>query len=405
MNLIEQFIDLEELSQFHFLLEIALILVAVKIAGHLSKKIGQPAVFGELLVGVILGPSLLGWVQQSDMLRDLAEIGVILLMFLAGLETDVNEFKRTAYGSTLTAVGGVVLPLLAGFGIGLLFGYNYSTSIFLGTVLVATSVSISVQTLRELGKLQSKEGVTILGAAVLDDILGIITLSIVIGFVASDEGSGSLAGILFLLVKIIVFFLITILLGRTLLPRLFRAVSGLLTTEVVLTFGIVTALAFAYFAEMLGMAGIVGSYFAGLMLSLSNYREELFEKVETISFSFFVPIFFVSIGVTAQVQNFTMEILYFIVILTLVAVLTKLIGGGLGAKLAGFNWRSSTIIGAGMVARGEVGLIVATIGLQKGLIDQNLFTAAVIIVLVTTLVTPPALKAAIGRRQAEPSKN
>lgn len=272
-------------------------------------------------------------------------------------------------------------------------------------MLVATSVSISVQTLRELGKLQSKEGVTILGAAVLDDILGIITLSIVVGFVASDEGSGSVAGILFLLVKIIVFFLITILLGRTLLPRLFRAVSGLLTTEVVLTFGIVTALAFAYFAEMLGMAGIVGSYFAGLMLSLSNYREELFEKVETISFSFFVPIFFVSIGVTAQVQNFTMEILYFIVILTLVAVLTKLIGGGLGAKLAGFNWRSSTIIGAGMVARGEVGLIVATIGLQKGLIDQNLFTAAVIIVLVTTLVTPPALKAAIGRRQAEPSKN
>jgi len=173
---------------------------------------------------------------------------------------------------------------------------------------------------------------------------------------------------------------------------------------VVLTFGIITALAFAYFAEMFGMAGIVGSYFAGLMLSLSSFREELFEKVETVSFSFFVPIFFVSIGVTAQVKNFTFEMLFLIVVLTLVAVLTKLIGGGLGAKLAGFNWRSSAIIGSGMIARGEVGLIAATIGLQKGLIDQSLFTAAVVIVLVTTLVTPPALKAFIGRR-TEPSRN
>ena len=238
----------------------------------------------------------------------------------------------------------------------------------------------------------------------LDDILGIITLSVVIGFVASDDSGGSVAGILLLLVKIILFFIITLLAGRTVLPRLFRAVSGMLTTEVVLTFGIITALAFAYFAEMFGMAGIVGSYFAGLMLSLSSFREELFEKVETVSFSFFVPIFFVSIGVTAQVKNFTFEMLFLIVVLTLVAVLTKLIGGGLGAKLAGFNWRSSAIIGSGMIARGEVGLIVATIGLQKGLIDQSLFTAAVVIVLVTTLVTPPALKAFIGRR-TEPSRN
>lgn len=403
MNLINQFINLKEMSQFHFLLEIVLILVAVKLAGHISKKLGQPAVFGELLAGLVLGPSVLGWVQHSDLLHELAEIGVILLMFLAGLETDVKEFKRSAFGSSLTAVGGVVLPLIAGFGIGLLFGYNYSTSIFVGTVLVATSVSISVQTLRELGKLQSKEGVTILGAAVLDDILGIIVLSMVIGFVAGD-GGGSVWGILLLLVKIAFFFLITILLGRVLLPRMFRAVSGLLTTEVVLTFGIVTALAFAYFAEMFGMAGIVGSYFAGLMLSLSQYREELFEKVETVSFSFFVPIFFVSIGVKAQVQNFSLETLYLIVILSLVAILTKLIGGGFGAKLAGFGWRSSTIIGSGMIARGEVGLIVATIGFQKGLIDHNLFTASVIIVLVTTLVTPPVLKAAIGRR-SEPSQS
>lgn len=395
MNFIDKLIDWEKLHELHFLLDLILILIAVKVAGHLSKKLGQPSVFGELLVGIILGPALLGWIvvdpENPGLIKELAEVGVILLMFLAGLETDVEEFKKTAYGSSLVAVGGVIFPLVTGFAVGLLFGYEFSIAIFIGTLLVATSVSISVQTLRELGKLQTKEGVTILGAAVLDDVLGIILLSVVVGFTASS-GGGSMVDIFLLLGKIVLFFVLVVLIGRKLLPRLFQWGANLMTTEVLLTFGIISALSFAYFAEMLGLAGIVGSYFAGLMLSLTKYRHELFEKVEVISFSFFVPIFFVSIGVAADISGLTADILWLILALTATAVLAKLVGGGLGAKLAGFNWRSSIGIGAGMVARGEVGLIVASIGLSRGLIDNELFTVTVIIVLATTLITPPLLK-------------
>ncbi|GGA36040.1 sodium:proton antiporter [Kroppenstedtia guangzhouensis] len=404
MDLIEKLVDLEKLKDYHFLLELVIILAAVKLAGHFSKKIGQPSVFGELLVGIILGPAILGWIvvdpKQPGLIKELAEVGVILLMFLAGLETDVEEFKKTAYGSSLVAVGGVIFPLILGFAVGLMFGYNTSTSIFIGTLLVATSVSISVQTLRELGQLQTKEGITILGAAVLDDVLGIILLSVVVGFTAGG-GGGSVVDIMILLAKIVLFFVLTIVIGRFLLPRLFRWSANLMTSEVLLAFGIITALGFAYSAEMFGLAGIVGSYFAGLMLSLTKYRTELFERVEIIAFSFFVPIFFVSIGVTADVSGLTKEILLLMVVLSLVAILTKLIGAGLGAKLAGFNWNSSMGIGAGMVARGEVGLIVASIGLTRGLIDNDLFTVTVIIVLVTTLVTPPMLKAIFSRKKVK----
>ncbi|MFD1396950.1 cation:proton antiporter [Kroppenstedtia eburnea] len=404
MDLIEKLVDIEKLKDYHFLLELVIILAAVKLAGHFSKKIGQPSVFGELLVGIILGPAILGWIvvdpKHPGLIKELAEVGVILLMFLAGLETDVEEFKKTAYGSSLVAVGGVIFPLILGFAVGLMFGYNTSTSIFIGTLLVATSVSISVQTLRELGQLQSKEGVTILGAAVLDDVLGIILLSVVVGFTAGG-GGGSVVDIMILLAKIILFFVLTIVIGRFLLPRLFNWSANLMTSEVLLAFGIISALSFAYLAEMFGLAGIVGSYFAGLMLSLTKYRTELFERVEIVSFSFFVPIFFVSIGVAADVSGLTKEILILMVVLSLVAILTKVIGAGLGAKLAGFNWNSSLGIGTGMIARGEVGLIVASIGLTRGLIDSDLFTVTVIIVLVTTLVTPPLLKAIFSRKKVK----
>lgn len=402
MDVIDKLIDVEKLHELHFLWDLVLILLAVKVAGHISKKMGQPSVFGELLVGIILGPALLGWIvidpENPGLIKELAEIGVILLMFLAGLETDVNEFKKNAYGSSLVAIGGVLFPLVAGFAVGLLFDFAFTTAIFIGTLLVATSVSISVQTLRELGKLQTREGVTILGAAVLDDVLGIIILSVVVGFTAGS-GGGSVLDIVILLAKIVLFFVLILWIGRKVLPPIFRWASSLLTTEVLLAFGIITALFFAYAAELFGLAGIVGSYFAGLMLSLTRYRHELFEKVEVISFSFFVPIFFVSIGVAADVSGLTTEILWLIVTLTIVAILSKLVGGGLGAKLAGFNWRSSAGIGSGMVARGEVGLIVASIGLSRGLIDNELFTVTVIIVLATTLVTPPMLKAIFNNKK------
>jgi Kef-type K+ transport system membrane component KefB len=404
MDFLNSIFDMETLDKVSFLYEIALILIAVKFAGHLSRKLGQPSVMGELLAGVILGPVVLGWLHTNSLIIELAEIGVILLMFLAGLETDIKEFMKSAFASTSVAICGVVLPFIGGMLVALYFGFEMSTALFIGTLLVATSVSISVQTLRELGQLQSKEGVTILGAAVLDDILGIIVLSLVIGFTAGS-GGGDLSGILILLVKIVIFFILVYFIGKKVLPWVFKKVSNLMTTEVILTFGIICALLFAFAAEMMGMANIVGSYFAGLMLSMSSFKEELFEKVETVSFSFFVPIFFVNIGLIADISGINTTILAMIITLTIVAIITKLIGGAIGAKIARFNNRSSLGIGAGMIARGEVGLIVGTIGLSKGLITNELFTATVVIVLVTTLVTPPLLKIFFSGEKKPPQSN
>ncbi|WP_338067078.1 cation:proton antiporter [Thermoflavimicrobium daqui] len=388
----DKFIDFTSLKHFHYLFELALIWFFVKIAGHLSKRIGQPSVMGELLAGIILGPTILGWLHPTPLIKELAEIGVILLMFIAGLETDMKEFRKSAFASTLVAILGVLLPFLGGFLTGIWLGFNTSTSAFIGTLLVATSVSISVQTLREMGKLQSKEGVTILGAAVLDDILGIIILSLVIGFTADTNGGG-VVDLFILFSKIILFFVFVWVMGKKVLPWAFHKSTDLMTSEIILTFGLITALGFAYIAEMMGMAGIVGSYFAGLMLSLTPYHEELFAKVETLSYSFFVPIFFVNIGLVANISEINSTLLGQMILLTIVAILTKLIGGAIGGRLAGFNQRSAFGIGAGMIARGEVGLIVGSIGLSKGLIPHDLFTATIVIVLITTLVTPPLLKA------------
>jgi Kef-type K+ transport system membrane component KefB len=385
---------------FRELAQLMLILLSVKFAGHLTKKWGQPSVLGEILVGILLGPAVLGWLHPSGILTGLSQIGVIFLMFLAGLETDLAEFKKTAYGSSLVAASGVLFPFVGGMMFGIFFGYPITTSVFIGTLLVATSVSISVQTLRELGKLQSREGITILGAAVLDDVLGILILSIVVGFAAeSGTGVGSLWGLGLLLVKIFSFFAMLLLAEKLVLPHLFSWGTRLLAQEMVPALGIICALGFASLAGLFGLASIVGAYFAGLMAGMTRYRQELFEKMETISFSFFIPIFFVSIGLIADIRRLNGEVLGQIAFLTLIAILGKLLGGAFGAKLAGFPPLSSLGIGAGMIARGEVGLIVASIGLSKGLISAELYTATILIVLTTTLITPPLLKTFLGKRK------
>ena len=345
--LADQFFDFGKLEQFGFLYELGIILLAVKIMGHLSKKWGQPSVLGELFAGILLGAMVLDWIHMNAFIEEAAEIGVILLMFLAGLETNLKEFRKAAFASTMVAFIGVIFPFLGGLAGGLWFDYRFATSIFIGTVFVATSVSISVQTLRELGCLKSKAGNTILGAAVLDDILGIITLSIVIGFVGKNgDDSPSLP---VLIVKIIVFFLF-IWLSRKPLPKIFQSANQMMTTEVILTIGIIVALVYAFLAEMFGLAGIVGAYFAGLILSTSKFQDELFPKLETVSFSFFVPVFFVSIGLMTEIESVNATILIQIIVFTVIAVLTKLAGGAIGAKLGGFPAKDSFAVGAGMVA-------------------------------------------------------
>jgi Kef-type K+ transport system membrane component KefB len=380
-----------------FLLQTVIVILSVLLAGQISRRLGQPSVLGQLLVGVLVGPALLGWVQPAPIIKDLAEVGVVMLMFMAGLETSVGDIRNALWPAMLVAVSGVALPFVGGWGLAAAWGYAGATSVFIGVLLVATSVSISAQTLRELGQLQARPGVIILAAAVLDDVLGLLVLSVVMSALGGAEAVGATAGHgaespVLLLVKVLAFFAAAGLVGWKLLPPLVRWVSRFEAGTAVLATGIAVAMAYAYGAEVAGLAGIVGAYVAGLMLSLTEFRGRLMHEVEHTAFAFFVPFFFVSVGLSARFAGLSLSFMSFVVLLTLVAVLTKWLGGGLGALLGGLPVRQATGVGAGMVARGEVGLIVAAIGLERGLLSEGLYTAMVIVTLLTTLVTPPLLK-------------
>jgi len=365
--------------------ELAIILLASKLAGDLSAKLGQPSVLGKLLIGIVLGPTVLGIVNNTDILTELSQIGVILLMFIAGLETDMEEFKRSGKASTYVGVLGIVFPFGFGYAAGLVLGLPQAEAIFLGLLLSATSVSISVQSLKELGKLKSKEGATILGAAVIDDVLVILALAFVMSFTGGDVHLGTV------IVKKFVFFAAALLFAWKAVPWVLKKFAPLRVTEAVVSAALIICFAYAYFAEYTGVAGIIGAYIAGVAISRTPHKHEVFEKVETIGYAIFVPVFFTSIGVSAEFAGIA-ENLGLIAALTVLAVLTKLVGSAVGARFARFGWRSSLGIGAAMVSRGEVALIIAAIGLETGLLAGDMFAVLVVVVLVTTIVTPPMMK-------------
>jgi monovalent cation:proton antiporter-2 (CPA2) family protein len=365
--------------------QLAVILLASKIAGDISVRLGQPSVLGKLLIGIVLGPSVLGLVTDTEIISEISQVGVILLMFIAGLETDIDEFKRTAKASTNVGVAGIIAPLALGYGAGMVMGLSAIESIFLGLLLSATSVSISVQTLKELGKLKSREGATIMGAAVIDDILVILALAFLMSFAGGDVNLGMV------ILKKVAFFAVIILLSWKAVPWMLQRFAPLQVTESVISAGLIICFLFAYLAESTGVAAIIGSYIAGVAISLTNYKQEVAHKVETISYSIFVPVFFTSIGVTAQFSGIV-ENLGLIVFLSVLAIVSKLVGGAIGAKLSGFEWRNSMAVGAAMVSRGEVALIIAAIGLESKLLTEDMFAVLVVVVLVTTIVTPPMMK-------------
>ncbi|MGP0686605.1 cation:proton antiporter [Priestia aryabhattai] len=367
------------------ILQLAIILVFSKIAGDISVKLGQPSVLGKLLVGILIGPSFLGLVTETETLKEFSQLGVILLMFIAGLETDVDEFKRTGKASTFVGVGGIVFPLLVGYLAGILLGLSTMQSWFLGLLLSATSVSISVQALKEMNQLKSREGTTILGAAVIDDVVVIIALAFLMSFAGGD------INLSVVILKKVFFFAGAIFVGWKVVPWFLNRFSSLKVTEAVTSSALIICFVYAYLAEYTGVAAIIGAYIAGVSISVTKFKHEVFEKVETISYSIFVPVFFTSIGVTAQFSGI-MDNIGLIFLLSIVAILTKLIGASVGAKLAGFNWNSSLGIGSAMISRGEVALIIAAIGLESKLLTQDMFAIIVVVVLVTTIVTPPMMK-------------
>lgn len=381
--------------EFEFFFQIALILLSTKLAGDLSVRLGQPSVLGKLIVGIVIGPAIFGWIENSELLTQLSNVGVILLMFMAGLETDLEELNANRNSSLAVALGGIVLPFVGGYVAGLVVGMEQGNAVFLGLLLCATSVSISVQTLRDLGKMKTRESTTMLGAAVFDDILVVILLAFAMSFLGTDD-----VNLTMIILKKVVFFASIILIGWKGVPAIMRWLSPLRVSESIVSAALIICFSFAYFGELLGIAGIIGAFAAGIAISQTNYKHEVEKKVEPIAYAMFVPVFFVSIGMNITFDGIGDQI-WFILALTVIAVFTKLIGCGFGARITGFDAKSSAIIGAGMVSRGEVALIIAGTGLSSGLLAQDYFTAIVIVVILTTMITPPMLKYTFGAKDKQ----
>lgn len=379
-------------------LELAIILIAAKLAGYLSTRLGQPSVLGEILVGVLLGPSLLDIVHLpfvtseslGEAIHELGELGVLLLMFIAGLELHLSELTRNTRVSALAGTLGVLLPVGLGWGLGRLFGQTGDAALFLGLTMGATSVSISAQTLMELKVLRSRVGLGLLGAAVFDDILIILLLS---GFLAIASGGGDLLGLLAVAGKMLLFLALSIALGLWGLPRLAHLAARLPVSQSVLSLSIIVMLIYGVAAEVLGgMAAITGAFIAGLMFARSHEKERIEPGMHAIAYGFFVPVFFVSIGLSVNLREVPASALWLSLAIIVTAVVTKFAGAGLGARLGGLTWREAWQLGAGMISRGEVGLIVASVGIAQGLVSQEEFSAIVGMVVVSTLVTPPLLR-------------
>jgi Kef-type K+ transport system membrane component KefB len=446
------------------LLLLAVILLASKLAGWASVRLGQPAVFGKILVGLLLGPTLLdllGWHvgglalfaqpgvdphsgPLSHTLRDMAELGVLLLMFLAGLETDIQQVRKVRRAAALAAVGGVLAPFGAAVAAALAFAqlglpFGVYESIFIGTVLTATSVSISAQTLLELGMLRSKEGSAILGAAVLDDVIGIFLLSLVIafkpievgtsvapqglldllmqGFGSGLSGTAAVSLRVFLLLFLMAAFFGLAVLSTRLLGGAIRRVERLPLSESLLSGVLIAGLLYAWAAQWIGgVAAITGTFVCGLLLGRTELKDDIEGKLTTLTYAFFLPVFLVGIGLQADARPIFAPLaspalmsreqwllLAFTFVIITLAVLAKVWGCQVGARLGGFNHREALRVGVGMTSRGEVGLIIALVGLSAGIIDGTIFSIMVLLVLVTTLLTPIWLKAVFkGAPAAEP---
>lgn len=401
------FIDLTSLHSYSYLLVLAAILLTTKLLGIFSRWVRLPQVLGALVAGVILGPvvnAIVGWstvdgffsqAAGSDQLFGmLSELGVIVLMFGAGLETDVQEMKKCGKASLIIAVIGVVTPLIFGAGASYFFIDDPNSqerllkSIFIGVVLTATSVSITVETLKELGKLNTPASNAILGAAIIDDVLGIIALTIITSFKSKD------VNIWFVLIKIVLFFIFAAVLGFIML-KIYKWMNKHTSRDsrrhVIIAFAY--CLVSSFVAEVFfGVADITGAYVAGLVLSMTNRKRYLVNRFSTLSYMLLSPIFFACIGLTIEMPELTVSLLIFAILITIVAVATKLFGCALGGKICGYSTRECFQIGAGMISRGEVALIVAKKGESCGLMDPKLFGPLVIVVVLTTIIAPIILK-------------
>ena len=382
------------MENFTIFLDLAVILFFAKLFGIIATKIGVPSVVGEIIAGIVIGPTVLKLVGPSDFLIEMAEIGVILLMFLAGLETDLNELKKVGWTSALIAILGVMVPLIGGAWLYIEFykvpfhdSVELLKALFLGCVLTATSVSITVQVLREMGKLRGRTGTAIMGAAIIDDVIGIVLLTFILGI--RDASVSPISVIL----KTMAFFGFSLVIGL-IAYYIFRKISDFFPrTRRIPIAGLALCFLLSYIAEVwFGVADITGAYIAGIILC--NIRDAKFiaNMLDVNLYMLFGPIFFTSIGFKTEIGSISKDMIIFSVLFVLVACITKIIGCGFAAKVCRFNWKDSLKVGVGMMNRGEVALIIAQKGVTTGLLSTTFFTPIVLMILFAAIVTPIGLK-------------
>ena len=385
--------------------ELAIIIIAAKIFGLAAKKLKAPQVAGEIIAGLLIGPSVLGLVESSDFLSAFAEIGVILLMFSAGLETNMNQLKRSGLKATIIACCGVLVPLICGtllygafYGFGKVGSEQFLKAVFIGTILTATSVSITAQALKDMGRLSDEIGTTIMSAAIIDDVIGIIVLTVVISF--RDPS----ADIFHVVISTALFFILAIGVGFVIF-RIFVILDDKYThTRRIPIFGLSLALAMSYIAEhFFGVADITGAYLAGVILCMLDESDYIERKMEINSYMIFGPVFFCSIGLQTNIRTIDTSLLLFSLAFVIVGMVSKIIGCGGISRLMGHNTRDSLKIGCGMMTRGEVALIVAQRGLGVGLMDSSYFTAVILLIIISSILTPIILKALYEKDPKEPS--
>lgn len=382
------------MEAYYVFKDLAIIIIFAKFFGILARKLKAPQVVGEIVAGLLIGPGILGLVQQSDFLLDMAEIGVVLLMFSAGLETNLKELLKTGPKALLIACAGVFVPLVGGallymgfYGAAPWGSEAFYKAVFVGVILTATSVSITVETLKEMGKLKGKVGTTILSAAIIDDVIGIIVLTFVIGFKNPDSNPGRVV------LNTVLFFVFALVVGF-LIYKLIKFLDNKYPhTRRIPIIGLSLCLAFAYIAERyFGIADITGAYVAGIILCSIRDSEYIAEKMDINSYMIFGPVFFASIGLKTNLSSMTGSLLLFSVCFVLVGLVAKIIGCGLMSRLCGFKGMECVKIGVGMMTRGEVALIVAQKGLSVGLLTPEYFASVILLIIVSSISTPIILK-------------
>ena len=384
----------EAMETYEVFKDLAIIIVAGKMCGIIARQLKAPQVVGMIIAGLLIGPSVLGWVRQTEFLSEMAEIGVILLMFSAGLETDLKELVKTGPVATLIACAGVFVPLVLGTVLYMLF-YGWAAvgteefirAVFIGCIMTATSVSITVQSLREMGHLKGKVGTTILSAAIIDDVIGIIVLTFVIGFKSPDSNPGKV------IINTVLFFALALVLGM-IFYRVFKALDNKYPhTRRIPIIGLALCLIMAYVAERyFGIADITGAYVAGIILCSIRDSAYIEEKIDINSYMMFGPVFFASIGLKTSIEGIDSALIVFALAFVLVALISKVIGCGFMSRICGFKGDDCLKIGVGMMTRGEVALIVAQKGLSVGLMSSQYFTAVILLIIISSVSVPILLK-------------